>query len=162
MRYFVLLLFSSMVFASVVIPKEVACTSDFNLPGCPNDVTLSDANVSEAISAINDNINQIPDIFVSIFGNERMSVYVDDLTYAVVTENNRLVSISMGEVQNKTMNVYVSRDTLNKIVTGVVSPVDALNQGLIKYEGVGFANSIKWTLINVVAGIVGFFANLFG
>ena len=162
MKYLMFLLFASLAFASIVVPKEVACATEYQPPGCPNDITLPDANVSEAIITINNNIDQIPDIFVSLFGNERMSVYVDDLTYAVVTENNKLVSVSMGEAKDKTMNVYVSRDTLHKIVQGDLDPVDALNQGLIRYEGVGFVNSVKWTLINVVAGIVGFFANLFG
>lgn len=111
-----------------------------------------------AADAIYDTINQAMVDFPflgKIFGNERMNVYIDDQApFNIITSGGRVESLNHGEIENPTMRVYTDMGTIDQLIAGELMPVDALQQGKIRYEGVGFVNKIKFKLLSVVSGIL--------
>ena len=108
----------------------------------------------------NSNIDQIPGIAISLFGNEKMNLYVEGETKIVYMFMNEgyITNIGFGEVQDKTMNVYTDEDTIKKIMEGNMGFADALQQGKIRYEGVDIISGIKVGIANIGITIWSWFA----
>jgi len=111
-----------------------------------------------AADAVYDAVNRAMSDFpflARIFGEERMNVYVKGLEpFSIVTRNGRVKELRPGGLDDPTMKVYTSLETVKKLGLGEITPVDAVMQGNIRYEGVGFAKSLKFKVLGFAAKMV--------
>jgi hypothetical protein len=64
-----------------------------------------------------------------------MNLYVDgEIKGHLVTQDNKAVSSGEDELQDQTMNVYISEETVEEILDGKITFMEALEQGKIKYK----------------------------
>jgi len=100
----------------------------------------------------NENIDQIPGIAISLFGNEKMNLYVEGyenkIVYMIMNEGY-ITNIGFGELSEKTMNVYTDENTIRNIIDGNIDFAEALQQEKIRYEGVDIVSSIKVGIANI-------------
>lgn len=100
-----------------------------------------------------DNIVKIP-LISNIFGNERINLYVDgEIRGHLITENSTIIDSGKDELQDQTMNVYISKETLEEIREEKTTFAEALKEGKIRYEGVGFINSLKFMILGFLSKI---------
>ncbi|MFA5381553.1 MAG: hypothetical protein WC356_00135 [Candidatus Micrarchaeia archaeon] len=100
----------------------------------------------------NKNINQVPEIAINLFGNEKMNLYVKDYENKpifIIMEKGNMENIGFGELKDKTMNVYTDEDTIKKIANNEITFAEALQYNKIRYEGIGIINSIKTGIANI-------------
>jgi len=89
-----------------------------------------------------------------IFGSEKMNIYIDDQTpFNIITSGGRVESLNPGEIENPTMLVNSDMETIDQIIAGTLTPLDALQQGKISYKGVGFVKSIRIGVLKFVSGL---------
>jgi putative sterol carrier protein len=101
----------------------------------------------------NQNINSVP-MVRDMLANERINFYVEGAgVVAIVNEGGQMQSIEAGEMPDQTMNMYVDMETLEDIMVGETDPVEALKEGKITYEGVGFFNWLRFAFANAAFGI---------
>ncbi|QQG40094.1 MAG: hypothetical protein HYS81_01650 [Candidatus Aenigmatarchaeota archaeon] len=99
---------------------------------------------------------KLPSPLDQLFGNERSNVYVTetDIVVGVVTKDAKVAAIEEGGVENPTVNVFVSQETLDGLVSGELTYKEAVSKGLIKIQGVGLLNSTKFMVLEFVAKIL--------
>lgn len=168
----------SMVFA--LTANEIGSTS-FDVDTALDEFFKADGTLKtqykSQIPVINEQIKQVPEVIMGIFGNENLNIYIDlengqQLKFGVITKDNKLVDIKRKELDEPTMKVTTSETAIKEIATSsdpMTAAINALNSGKIKYEGVGIVNSVKSLVINtaisvlnIVASVVGFLMSLFG
>ncbi len=105
-------------------------------------------------------MSQYGDLLGGFIGNERMNIYIEgvDSPIYAVTENNELIEIGAGELEDQTMNIRSDIGTLTDIALGKMQALDAVKEGKITFEGVGFMSVIKVFFAQIAL----FFATLFG
>lgn len=113
----------------------------------------------------NENVDKVPGVLKSLFGNERMNVYIeyqegDDLILGVVTKNGKVVELKKGEISEPTMKVTL-KASLIKSVFASQDPakefLDAFNRGEIAYEAYSTTKKIKLFFVKIIAKLLGFF-----
>jgi hypothetical protein len=98
----------------------------------------------------NQNINSVPQVR-DMLANERINFHIEDLGCAgIVNQDGVMLSIESGCLEDPSMNMYSDMGTLNDIMLGELDPVDALKEGRIRYEGVGFFNWIRFAFTNML------------
>lgn len=102
------------------------------------------------IEDYNRNIDSVPRILKTLFGNERIIIYLGHFeftrTFSAETRKARLISFKEEEIENPTLIVYINKSTMDSIIDSenpVVSLTTALDSGEIKYEAVGIKTKIK-------------------
>ena len=106
----------------------------------------------------------------NIVGNERMNVHlsmstpghrtVGKATFSVVTRNNKVETVTYGEIPNlgPTLNIYIDQEAVEQITAGKMTLPDAMLQGKMRYEGVGFFGSVKVLVGNAILGVYNTFS----
>lgn len=80
-----------------------------------------------------------------LVANERVNLYVEGMgEFHATLENGVVVDVGEGPGPNPTMNVYTDEQTAKMLYYGDMEPVEALNRGLVAYEGVGFFEGFKF------------------
>lgn len=94
----------------------------------------------------NANLQRIPFV-ASLFRNERINLYIGgDMNFSFITEDGRIETIAKGQLGDPTVNIYTDVETVEELLEGEMTFTEALKEGKIGYEGVGFFNSIKYGL----------------
>ncbi len=101
---------------------------------------------------------ELPAPLGTLFGNQRVIVHLSvngtEETLSLVTENNKVTSVTAGEVDNPTLRGWISEEALAEIINSK-NPSLALQKSLdreeIRYEAVGFFNKIKFSVVSVFA-----------
>ena len=119
---------------------------------------VSEEEMNKLKDVYNKHADKVPGIIVTIFGNEKSVLYVDDYDPVYfVMENGYILEIGYGELPDKTMNVYTNEETINEIVRGETTFTKALYSGKIRYEGVDLVSSVKAGVINIFTTISSWF-----
>lgn len=109
----------------------------------------------------NSHMDKVPSFFKTTFGNERaniyIKVYVQDVELYAITEKAYMQELSIGLLDDPTMNIYTDIQTIAEIAEGRLDPIDAINEGKIQYEAVGFTNKVKYGLLGIGLKISSFF-----
>lgn len=109
----------------------------------------------------NSNIDKVPGIAISLFGDEKMNIYVkgyENKPIYMIMNSGIINTIGFGEMKDKTMNVYTDEQTIKEIAANKITFADALQYGKIRYEGVGIINGIKVGIANIGIIIWSWFA----
>ncbi len=108
----------------------------------------------------NENVDQVPGVLKSIFGSERMNIYMDDEVIGVVTRDGKIMELKKGEVSDPTMKVTLKEALVKTLLT---SPdpgkdfLDAFNRGEITYEAYSATKKITLFVVKMVAKFFSFF-----
>jgi len=103
---------------------------------------------------------EMPGLFRSLFGDERVNLFVDGVEIHVVTENGVVVTNGLGHISDPTMRVYASGDVLDEIASSenkIGEIQSALDRGEIRYEMVGVGKKVKMALVEVGLRVVSWF-----
>ena len=125
-------------------------------------------NMGAEMEALNADLEGqvIPSPLDKLFSDERINIYFsmgtdEDVIMGLITSNNKFSSLSSGELEDPSLNVYVAEDVMAKIESsdnpGKVLQT-ALKDGRIRYEAIGFFNKIKFAAINVMITVGGWFS----
>jgi hypothetical protein len=110
--------------------------------------------LSDLVEEYNSNVDGIPKVFIKVFENERVNIYVDnEIFYGFKTENGKIVESYEDGISKPTLNVYVKEEGINKVATGEITPQEAFAKKYITYKGVGFFKKIKFGLVKTVSGL---------
>ncbi len=98
----------------------------------------------------------------NLFGNERINVYIEDMEtlFHIITSQGRVQTAEIGELPDQTLNFYTDTETIDLVSAGEIGIMDALEEGRMKYEGVGVVNALKIGLANTLFGIFTFFEDV--
>jgi len=108
---------------------------------------------------------ELPKPLAAIMGNERIQCIVSmndggDFLMFVVTKEGKVESVDVNEGTDPTLKVFSSQATIEKIIISddqAKAMSDALDSEEIRYEAVGFFNSIKFGALSIIAKIMGLF-----
>jgi len=113
--------------------------------GLPEELLNIDLSTVEGISPL----GGLPEWIAGMFANERINIIVDGTPMAgVVMEDGVIISAEMSPLEDPTMDMLTSKETVVAIFSGDVSFEDAILNGDITMEGVGF-NAIKMAFANL-------------
>ncbi|MBI2832567.1 MAG: carboxypeptidase regulatory-like domain-containing protein [Chloroflexi bacterium] len=106
-------------------------------------------------------------VLKDIFGSAKTNVYLrisssekrpfGEAIFSVVTRDRKVGEAAYGEIfenQSPTLNVYMGQETLDRITAGEITPLDALWQGKMGYQGVGFLRSVKVNVMKAVLRVL--------
>ncbi|RLG58109.1 MAG: hypothetical protein DRN95_04895, partial [Candidatus Hydrothermarchaeota archaeon] len=126
--------------------------TDWPLGNITCDHSKSD-NAKKFMELYNSNLITLP-IVSKLFANERINIYIeggDD--YSIVTSNKQIERVYGGPLEDQTVNIYTNQEIIEEINSGRLSITEALDEGKIRYEGVGFYNSLKFRIANFIFDI---------
>ncbi len=94
-----------------------------------------------------------------MFANERMNIYIDNEPVAsLVMSDGTIEEAGFTVLEDPSMNIYATAETVTDIAMGKMSLGDAFLSGDIRYEGVGFVNSFKTSLAGFGAWLYSLFS----
>ncbi|MBW2981876.1 hypothetical protein KY343_03280 [Candidatus Woesearchaeota archaeon] len=115
-------------------------------------------DLSPFIEAYNSEVKNNPTI-AKIFANQKINLYIEGAEeYSMITSDLGIEQAEQGFLEDPTMNVFSDVETFEDISIGDLGFMEALDQGRVTYEGVGFVNSIKYGALNLIYSIYSFFA----
>jgi hypothetical protein len=113
--------------------------------------------LQEVKELYNSNIQRVP-ILSSLFANERVNLNMEEgWTISFVTVDGRISEISPGPMEDYTVNIYSDIETIENIAEGETTFPEALGEGRIRYETVGFFNSLQFGIATFLLSIFGDF-----
>jgi hypothetical protein len=124
------------------------------------------AEIESMVPVYNQNVDKIP-MLQTFIGAERIraEITLNDgsaLIFGITTDSDaRVTSLEKGEIADPTIKAYTTEATVRSILassTPVTAFEEALETGTIRFEGVGFGNTIKLGLMKVGLKLVGLFS----
>lgn len=156
---------ASLLNLSLCHAEEIICDVVDGIPLLCFEVALTDEMTEKAMLAYNQNIEKVPGIIKALFGNERLNIHINSMIIGVVTKDARIEEMKEGEIENPTMNVYVSKKVISDILKSddpVSALLTALEKGDIKYEGVSIESRVKFFFVDIGVKILSLFKGFFG
>ncbi len=102
-------------------------------------------------------IIQLP-MVSSLIGNERMNIYVDgEFEGHLVTVNGEIVGMGEDELEDPTLNIHVDKKLVDGSMEEEMTFAEMVQSGLIRLEGVGFANSLRFAISQFLFNVYSFF-----
>lgn len=114
------------------------------------------------VETYNQKIGEVPNFLKMLFRNARINVYIDDKeTLGIITKNDKITKFVQGEIENPTMKMYTDPETIYKVMEDPSFALEALNEGKIRYKGVGITNQVKVIIISFGIKIFNWFKGFF-
>jgi hypothetical protein len=110
--------------------------------------------LSDLLSSLND----VP-VAADFLANERINVYLPDGEYHVTTQDSTITESGDGAGADPTVNVWSDEQTLRQIAEGDLSFEEAVSSDRVRFEGVGFVNSLKFTVSGFILKIKAAFSS---
>ncbi len=153
----------------LLLPAVAADQADEDTPQEHQAVIDSFAQIDqemldEAVTHYNEDIaDELPGIVSSLVRNERINVYIEDdagdeHVFGVATDGVAIETARIGGVDNATLRIYTSVETLDSIIYSdepLNRTVEALETGEIRYEAEGFFRNLKMRFLTWVLGVLG-------
>lgn len=141
-----------------------ATTAAISIDG--NEVNLNDISqeqIDEAVQEYNDQYtDKVPGLVKSLVNDERINVNIstetNPIVYGAVLNGMEIQQVEEGGIEDPTLKVYVSTDTIETIAQAEnprKRAVTALKQDEIRYETVGFWRGLKYGVISTLIKIFG-------
>ena len=107
--------------------------------------------------------HELPTPLSTLFGDERVNVVVsftngEEMTIGVVTQNDAVFSLAVGELTDPTVLVSLTESTLRGIQDSddqLGALREAFGAGKIQYEAVTFFNKIKFSFVSMFFSLLG-------
>lgn len=116
--------------------------------------SYQEEDITKFVDLYNKNIGELPKFFVSLFKKEKIDLYVDsELVFGFKTnEDGKIIETFKGGIGRPTLNIYITEDTLDELLSGKINFEKALMNGDMKYSGVGFFNKAKYGFVKIFSG----------
>jgi hypothetical protein len=111
-------------------------------------LTYEEYGLEELKTSYNNNLGKVPWIVKQIIGNERINVYItmnnqEVITVSGTTQNAKIISAQEGLIEDPTLNIYVTENTINRLRSKEITVQQAIETKEIKYESQRITTSIK-------------------
>lgn len=124
---------------------EIGSTSDML------ELNQTEGDVEKSLADMLTDLMEEQKFIQRIFGNERINADIKGaVPFHVITEDGIVIEISEGMLEDPTMNLYSDEDTIRDIIGKELTISEAMEQGRIRYEGVGIIKSIKTGLLKTL------------
>ncbi len=125
-----------------------------NIGYAHGELDLESLDLEKLVEAYNQNLEKVPGFVKNIFGNERINLYIDgEIFVGLSGKKGEIVEYEKGGIIKPTMNIYTTGDTIDKLIDGNTTLLDAVKDKSINYEGVGFFGKIKFGVIKIFQGL---------
>jgi hypothetical protein len=95
----------------------------------------------------NSNLASVPWIIKTIIGSERINFYLtaesEQIIFGAIMKKARILELKKEKITHPTLNVYVSEETINKIINKELTLQQALDTKEIRIESQRIRTSIK-------------------
>ena len=120
----------------------------------PNPTSSEEINIQQLKAEHNQNLEKVPWIVKKIIGTERINLHLTTNTQEIIiigatTESAKILSIQKGEIQDPTLKIYVTENTINRVKDKVITIQQAIETEEIRFESQRIRTSIKLWLINL-------------
>jgi hypothetical protein len=94
-----------------------------------------------------------------IFSDERINIKTEegDAGY-IITEEGQVTDYSDETIDDSTVTIHTDRETIGLIASEQLSVQQALSEGMIRIQGDGFFNGIRFGIYNFMFGLYNFFS----
>lgn len=127
--------------------------------------TILGRELSQLKDDYNNNLDEMPGIVKSLVGNERINAYLDttnqQIIIGVITEDARILELKLNGIEDPTLNIYVSENTIQKLENKEITIQQALDSGEIRLESQRIRTSIKIWFTETTLGIINWFKSIF-
>ncbi|MBN1385556.1 hypothetical protein JW968_01100 [Candidatus Woesearchaeota archaeon] len=114
---------------------------------------LPGIDLEEIKQLYNNNLGQIPG-FAKLFADERINLQImDDGSFFILTQDGLIIDIIPEPSPDPTMLIFTDANTVNSLLSKEMGIEEALEQGLISYEGATFKNKIKVAIVDFIYGL---------
>lgn len=117
------------------------------------------ASLDDQINVLRETVfdQELPGFTKRLFGNEQMNIHValeggEEVVIGMVTEKGMIKSVEKGELTKPTLNVYMSQETIQDILSSdnqLQTFQEALKNKEITYKAVGLRKKIKFGLLSL-------------
>ncbi|MBW2992759.1 hypothetical protein KY345_06090 [Candidatus Woesearchaeota archaeon] len=158
------------ILISAAVLFLLAVIISFQNPGATGYIVKNDSlnyyldNPETAMNEYNSNIDNVPSFVKAIFGDERINAEIElaegSRRYGIVTEKGIIMNVTEGYIEEHTLEVYTTEETVNKIIEAE-DQVEALREALdnkeIEYKAVKVKTKIKTFFAKIALGIASWF-----
>lgn len=111
-------------------------------------LTYNGYGLDELKTSYNGNLGKVPWVVKQIIGNERINVYLtlnnkEVITVSGTTQNAKIISAQVGAIENPTLNIYITEQTINRLRSKEITMQQAIETKEIRYESQRIRTSIK-------------------
>lgn len=118
------------------------------------ELDLESLDLEKLVETYNQNLEKVPGFVKNIFGNEKINLYIDgELFVGLAGEGGKIDEYKKGGIDKPTMKVLTTSDTIDKLIDGDKTLLEAVKDKSVSYEGVGFIGKIKFGFIKIFQGI---------
>ena len=103
-------------------------------------------------------VNDVP-VVAEFLANERINVHLPQGEYHVTTQDGSITETGDGAGTEPTLNVWSDEQTLQQIAEGELTFEEAVSSDRVRFEGVGFVNSLKFTVSGFILKIKAAFSS---
>lgn len=133
------------------ILSVIACLLFFVSVGYAQGIDLETLDMENLVKTYNENLEKVPNFVKSIFGNEKIDVYIDGEKFVgLVGKNGNITEYKKGGLDKPTMKIYTTVETISDLIDNEKSLAEAIKDKSIRYEGVGFAKKLKFGFIRLL------------
>jgi hypothetical protein len=122
-------------------PLKPATTIPVKTAGTIPPEPVNKTPLSDLLSSLND----VP-VAADFLANERINIHLPEGEYHVTTEGGSITESGDGAGGDPTVNVWSDEQTLRQIAKGDLTFEEAVSSDRVRFEGVGFVNSLKFTV----------------
>jgi hypothetical protein len=102
-----------------------------------------------------ENTEKIPEVVDYLFDGERVNINLEDnYTIGLVYEDSQIVELVEGGLENPSLEVEISDEVFNDFNNDELDATLALESGAISFEGVGFWNQLKFSILEILLSIM--------
>jgi hypothetical protein len=101
----------------------------------------------EIKTQFNTNLDQVPGFIKMIIGDEKINFYITNSEthkFNAVMENAKIESLDNEHLEDPTLNVYVEKEVIPKLISGELNIKEALGNGEVRYEAATVWNKIVY------------------
>lgn len=125
-------------------------------------VSAENFNLQELKTEYNNNLDKIPGIVKSIIGSERINLYLTTNTQGTiiigaVTKSARILQIQEGKIDNPTLKIFITENTINRLKNKQVTIQQAIKTKEITYKSLRIRTSIKLWFTKRILSIASWF-----
>lgn len=151
----------------ILVITAVSATS-LQEPELDPDAAQDQDHLNEVADAYNRQVEELPEYAKRVVGDERINANIsvesvedfdeDRLVYGIEMDGAKIDSIGTGALEDPTLTVYTSAETLEAIASAEdpqQRALDAFNGDGIEYEAHTLMNKLRFGLLSVWASIKG-------
>lgn len=104
------------------------------------------------VQMVNKGIESAPDFVKSLIEEEYITINAGDIQMHALTREGYVYALGYDEYPEPTLIINADQETVDQLLSGELDLLAAYESGLIDFEGVGFFNNLKMSVVEFIAG----------